>query len=134
MLERFHEQLKENFKGSLVQVREAEAIDANAKVYLNRMARGGRVERVTWGWYWIPDKHSDFFDFLAKDRHFKVLHKQSAAAVEGLEPTIVDCTKEWSFADAFACVRETSQKSTGERSRGASGNEQREAVFAWGRS
>ena len=112
---------------------------------------------MTWGWYWIPDDYEGFFDFLAKDKHLKVLQKQSAASywngdfvhrdhytlavdngsygkalekfaqgrgwnvhvevrnveqlnyqetdgmcVEGLEETIVDCLKEWAFADAFA--------------------------------
>ena len=157
----FYEKLEQDFKGSLIQVREAERIDANAKVYLNRLARNGQVERVAWGWYWVPGKYRDFFDFLGKEQHFKVLHKQSAAAywngdfihrdhytvavddqsygkalesfadsrgwkvvterrkfkksdyekvgplyVEALEPTIIDCTKDWSFADALACLQE----------------------------
>ena len=165
MLESFYGKLKKHFKGSLIRVGEATEIDPHAKEYLNRLAGSGRVERVKWGWYWVPDTYSDFFDFLAKDRHFKVLHKQSAAAywngdfihrdqytvavddqaygkalesfarsrgwnvaaerrkfqakeykkvgrlyVEALEPTIIDCTKEWSFADAFACVRENQSK------------------------
>ena len=79
-LDQFLRALRSQWKGSLVRVSEAEESETNAKKYLNQLAKRGDVERVTWGWYWIPATYKDFFDFLAKDRHFKVLHKQTAAA------------------------------------------------------
>lgn len=160
-LDRFHGKLERRWKGSLISVAEAKAIEPNAKKYLSQLAGTHQVDKVTWGWYWVPDEYKDFFDFLAKDHHFKVLQKQSAAAlwngdfihrdsftvavrnssyaralktfaksqgwnvevetrnfekneyrrmrglaVEELEDTIVDCVKEWAFADAFASVRQ----------------------------
>jgi hypothetical protein len=158
-LERFRRNLERKWKGSLISVAEARGIEPNAKKYLSELAAAREVEKVSWGWYWIPDKYRHFFDFLAKDKHFKILQKQSAAAlwngdfvhretytvavrdrsyaralksfaslqgwkvevearefregeygrmqglrVEALEETIVDCVKEWAFADAFASV------------------------------
>ena len=158
-LERFHKKLKRGWKGSLISVAEAREIEPNAKKYLSQLARTGQVEKVAWGWYWVPGGTSDFFDFLVRDKHFKVLQKQSAAALwngdfihrdrfvvavrdnsyaralewfassqkwnvkieardfeesqyrriqslpaEALEETIVDCIKEWAFADAFASL------------------------------
>lgn len=140
---------------------EATVIEPNAKKYLSQLAKQGRVEKVTWGWYGVADNYKDFFDFLAKDKHFKVLQKQSAAAfwsgdfihrdhftvavkdrsygralqvfsrsrgwnvlaetrdlsrteyrqigglyVEALEETVIDCVKDWAFADAFACLNQ----------------------------
>ncbi|MEX2704840.1 MAG: hypothetical protein Q6352_006225 [Candidatus Freyrarchaeum guaymaensis] len=32
------------------------------------------------GWYYIPEKR-DVWDFLARDKHFKVLIKQTAASI-----------------------------------------------------
>jgi hypothetical protein len=55
-------------------------IEPNAKEYLNSLAKNGIIERVTWGWYWVPDEYMDFFDFLKKDKNFKVLSGQSAAS------------------------------------------------------
>ena len=156
-LDTFMKKLEKDWKGSLVSVSEAAEVDKNAKKFLSLLAQQGNVQRVTWGWYWIPDDYEGFFDFLAKDKHLKVLQKQSAASywngdfvhrdhytlavdngsygkalekfaqgrgwnvhvevrnveqlnyqetdgmcVEGLEETIVDCLKEWAFADAFA--------------------------------
>jgi len=37
--------------------------------------------RVGWGWYWIPCEYRDPWDFLAKDRWFKVVIKQTAASI-----------------------------------------------------
>jgi predicted transcriptional regulator of viral defense system len=163
-LEYFQKRLAKRWKGSLVSVREAKEIDRNAKKYLNELAKAGEIDKVVWGWYWVPDVYDNFLDFLAKDKHFKVLQKQSAAAfwngdfihrdylrvavrdpgygkaleafatgmgwkvrvetrelkegqydqykkmagvpVEGLEETIVDCVKEWAFADALASVHQ----------------------------
>lgn len=158
-LNRFRGRLERGWRASLISVAEARAIDPNAKKYLSQLAGKGRIEKVSWGWYWIPGKCRDFFDFMARDKHFKVLQKQSAASlwngdfihrdsftvavcersyaralksfassrgwnvevetrkferaqyqgmrglpVESLEETIVDCVKEWAFADAFASV------------------------------
>jgi len=158
-LERFRRKLEKHWKGSLVSVAEAEKIEPNAKKYLSQLPPTGEVSKVSWGWYWVPCKYKDFFDFLAKESHFKVLQKQSAASlrngdfihrdgysvavrdrsygralksfaasqgwkvevekrnfraseyrkirgllVERLEETVVDCLKEWAFADALSSV------------------------------
>jgi len=79
-LQRFRQELEKRWKGSLVRVNTVKKIEPNAKEYLNKLAKAGAVERVKWGWYWIPDKVKDVWDFLQKDRNFKVLAAQSAAS------------------------------------------------------
>lgn len=76
-LEQFNGRLAE-WKGSLVKVEQIE--ESNAKEYLNKLARAGAIERVVWGWYWMPDKVKDFWDFLRKDRNFKIVAGQTAAS------------------------------------------------------
>jgi len=39
------------------------------------------VRRAGWGWYYIPEDYRDVWDFLAKDKEFKVLIKQTAASI-----------------------------------------------------
>jgi predicted transcriptional regulator of viral defense system len=80
-LQHFHEHLKERFSGSLVKVKTVEEIEPNAKEYLNKLAKAGLVERVRWGWYWIPAEIKDIWDFLEKDRNFKVVSAQTAASL-----------------------------------------------------
>jgi hypothetical protein len=79
-LQRFREELAREWRGSLVKVNTVKKIEANAKEYLNKLAKAGYVERVKWGWYWVPDKVEDPWDFLQKDRNFKVIAAQSAAS------------------------------------------------------
>jgi hypothetical protein len=79
-LEQFSSALREKWKGSLFRVSEAKRIDDRAKEYLHRLGKLGRVEHVHWGWYYIPEKH-DVWDFLANDKGFKVLIKQTAASI-----------------------------------------------------
>jgi len=79
-LQRFHEELADQWKGSLVRVNAVKKIEGNAKEYLNKLAKEGYIERVKWGWYWVPDEVKDVWDFLQKDRNFKVLAAQSAAS------------------------------------------------------
>ena len=66
-LEKFYKSLA-GWKGSLVKVEYIQ--QTNAKEYLNKLARAGLVERVTWGWYWIPGKAEDFWAFLGRDKNF----------------------------------------------------------------
>lgn len=73
--------LSERWNGSIFSVDEASKLDPRAKEYLHRLNKIGGVRRVTWGWYCIPEKYEDVFDFFAKDRGFKVLVKQTAASV-----------------------------------------------------
>lgn len=160
-LDAFQYSLERRWKGRLVSVREATRIEPNAKEYLRTLVARESIEKVTWGWYWIPDAYRDVFEFLAKQRHVTVVQKQTAAAVwnsdfvhrdqyriavtdhsygralqafrtqrgwnitvetrqfqrdeytkvgnlsvTSLETTIIDCIKEWAFADAFAAVYE----------------------------
>src|SRR4030066_439667 len=78
-LAKFNEKLKP-FKGSLVRVNSVRGIEPNAKEYLNKLAKEGSIERVKWGWYWVPAKVEDFWDFLEKDKNFKVISAQTAAS------------------------------------------------------
>ena len=78
-LDTFQNLLNTKWRGRLVRVSEIGKTERNAKKYLGQLANSGRIERVIWGWYWIPGRYKDFFDFMAKDRNFKVLHKQTAA-------------------------------------------------------
>ncbi|MCD6220331.1 hypothetical protein J7K43_08125 [Candidatus Calescamantes bacterium] len=76
-LEKFLKRL-EKWKGSLVRVKSIE--HSHSKEYLNKLAKRGIVERIKWGWYWIPDDVKDIWEFLEKDRNFKVISSQSAAS------------------------------------------------------
>lgn len=79
-LEKFYEALKRNYAGSLFSVRQASRFHPRAKEYLYRLRLLGRIERVGWGWYYIPEEQ-DVWGFLSKDRNFKVLIKQTAASI-----------------------------------------------------
>ena len=78
-LTEFNEKLRP-FKGSLVRVKSVKSIEPNAKEYLNKLSKEGLIERVKWGWYWIPTKVKDVWDFLEKDKNFKVVSAQTAAS------------------------------------------------------
>jgi hypothetical protein len=80
-LEQFSSALAEKWKGSLFKVNEAKKIDVRAKEYLYRLGRLGEVERVYWGWYYVPEKQRDVWEFLTSDKWFKVLIKQTAASI-----------------------------------------------------
>lgn len=80
-LRRFHKQLKERFSGSLVKVKTVKGMEPNAKEYLNKLAKAGLVERVRWGWYWIPAEVKNAWDFFEKDRNFKMISTQTAASL-----------------------------------------------------
>jgi hypothetical protein len=78
-LKEFNEKLRP-FKGSLVRVKSVKSIEPNAKEYLSKLSKEGLIERVKWGWYWIPAKIKDVWDFLEKDKNFKVVSAQTAAS------------------------------------------------------
>lgn len=78
-LERFYTDLQKRWAGSLVKVQQLR--HPHAKEYLHQLAATGRVERVAWGWYWVPAPLKDAWDFLGKDRNFKVVAGQTAASV-----------------------------------------------------
>ena len=78
-LTKFNEKLRP-FKGSLVRVKSVKSIEPNAKEYLNKLSKEGLIERVKWGWYWIPAEIKDVWDFLEKDKNFKVVSAQTAAS------------------------------------------------------
>lgn len=78
-LQRFYERLREKHAGSLVKVEYVEW--PNAKEYLNKLAKAGLIERVRWGWYWIPTDIKDPWDFFEKDRGFKIISCQTAASL-----------------------------------------------------
>ena len=78
-LTEFNKRLR-SFKGSLVRVNSVKGVEPNAKEYLNKLSKEGLIERVKWGWYWIPTKVKDVWDFLEKDKNFKVVSAQTAAS------------------------------------------------------
>lgn len=77
-LENFHRGLLKNWRGSLVKV--GLIRHRNAKEYFSRLSKTRKIERISWGWYFIPDKIEGVFDFLKKDKNFKILVAQSAAS------------------------------------------------------
>ena len=66
------------WRGSLI--KPAHLSKPYSKEYLNKLAKEGAIERVSWGWYWIPAKVNSLMDFLRKDRNFKVISGQTAAS------------------------------------------------------
>lgn len=68
------------YQGSLIRVKTAKSIEPKAKEYLNKSSKEGLVERVKWGWYWVPTEITDIWDFLEKDKNFKVVSAQTAAS------------------------------------------------------
>lgn len=80
-LQQFTSALKEKFDGSLFTVRDAAQIDTRAKEYLHRLGKLGEVERAHWGWYYMPGEQKDVWDFLVRDKGFKVVVKQTAANI-----------------------------------------------------
>lgn len=79
-LQVFRSALKHKWTGSLFSVSDAQRINERAKEYLHRLNKSGEVQRVYWGWYYLPEKQ-DVWDFLAKDQGFKVVVKQTAASI-----------------------------------------------------
>ena len=80
-LEDFRAVLTKKWLSSLFRVRDVEKEHPRAKEYLHRLSKRGVVNRVGWGWYYIPKEYRDPWEFLAKDRRFKVVIKQTAASI-----------------------------------------------------
>jgi len=80
-LEKFNAALVEKWDSSLFKVSSAKELDARGKEYLHRLEKLGKVKKVYWGWYYIPGKKMDVWDFLTNDKGFKVLIKQTAASL-----------------------------------------------------
>ena len=79
-LTKFNQRLRKKWKGSLVKVENIKQMEPNAKKYLNNLAKANLIEKITWGWYWIPSNTKDFFDFLRQDKNFKIISAQTAAS------------------------------------------------------
>jgi hypothetical protein len=75
----FRKRLKP-YEGSLVKVNSVKGIEPNAKEYLNKLSKEGSIERIKWGWYWVPTEVENVWDFLEKDKNFKVVSAQTAAS------------------------------------------------------
>lgn len=80
-LQKFHSELTKTWQGSLFRVSDAYRINRRAKEYLHRLSKEGMLKRVYWGWYFIPAEYKDPWDFLVKDRSFKVIIRQTAASI-----------------------------------------------------
>ncbi len=81
MLMEFYSKLAEEFKGSLVRTCAVKEFNKNAKEYLHKLSRKGLVERVAWGWYFVKDNMIDVWDFLSRDKTFKIIVGQTAASL-----------------------------------------------------
>ncbi len=77
-LERFYGRLNKDWHGSLVRIKSLN--HPYAKEFMHELSRKGLVERISWGWYWVPDNVKDVWDFLAHDRNIKILADQTAAS------------------------------------------------------
>ncbi len=80
-LDGFKAMLMKNWSGSLFSVSCAQKIHPRAKEYLHRLRKSDGAKHIAWGWYWIPTSYRDAWDFLAKDKGFKVIIKQTAASI-----------------------------------------------------
>jgi hypothetical protein len=80
-LDDFKARLVGSWSGSLFSLSSVREIHPRAKEYLHRLVESGGVKRVAWGWYWIPESYRDAWEFLARDRGFKVVVKQTAASL-----------------------------------------------------
>lgn len=80
-LQSFKDALEKKFSGSLFSVSHAQHFHNRAKEYLYRLSKTGQVEHVSWSWYYFPKKYRDPWDFLSKDKGFKVVIKQTAASI-----------------------------------------------------
>ena len=97
-LKEFYSKLKK-YRSSLVKVSTAKKLDNNAKEYLVKLAKQAVIEKVAWGWYYIPEKYSfsesrrsraspkitpkkdvAALEFLHQDQNFKIVVSQSAAS------------------------------------------------------
>ncbi|MCE4623443.1 MAG: hypothetical protein F7B11_01675 [Caldisphaeraceae archaeon] len=79
-LDTFNAALRRSYSGSLFSVKHAYRIHSRAKEYLYRLKILGEIRCVGWGWYYVPKKQ-DVWSFLANDKNFKVLIKQTAASI-----------------------------------------------------
>ena len=80
-LEGFRAALTKEWSGGLFKVRDAEKVHPRAKEYLHRLSRISMVRHIGWGWYCISVEYEDPWDFLVKDKGFKVVIKQTAASI-----------------------------------------------------
>lgn len=80
-LQRFYSRLKEKHTGSLIKVEDAKRIEPNAKEYLIKLAKAGLIEKVRWGWYFVPNNAKDPWDFFEEDKGFKMICCQTAASL-----------------------------------------------------
>jgi hypothetical protein len=80
-LDEFKDRLVQDFSGSMFSLSQAQKAHRRAKEYLHRLVKSDSVKRIALGWYWIPTGYEDAWEFLARDRGFKVIVKQSAASI-----------------------------------------------------
>ena len=80
-LDEFEARLAKDWSGSLFSLSSIRRIHPRAKEYLYRLTKGNGVRRIAWGWYWMPVSYRDAWEFLAMDRGFKVIIKQTAVSI-----------------------------------------------------
>ncbi len=80
-LDEFKAKLVKDFSGSLFSLSSIQKVHHRAKEYLHRLVKSNGVKRISWGWYWVPTIYKDAWEFLARDKGFKVVIKQTAASI-----------------------------------------------------
>lgn len=80
-LQNFYRRLKKGYAGCLVKVKNLKGEEPHVKEYLNRLSKTGLIERIRWGWYWVPDGVNDPWDFFERDKGFKIISYQTAASL-----------------------------------------------------
>lgn len=80
-LQRFYEKLKERYAGCLIKTKDLKELEPHAKEYLNQLSKTGLIERIRWGWYWVPDDVNDPWDFFERDKGLKIISCQTAASL-----------------------------------------------------
>jgi len=77
----FKDRLVKDWSGSLFSLSFIRKIHHRAKEYLHRLVKSDGIKRIAWGWCWIPTSYRDAWEFLARDKSFKVVIKQTAASI-----------------------------------------------------
>jgi len=80
-LDKFKTMIETNWPGSLISLKHARELHPRAKEYLYRLSRRNEIKRVVRGWYIIPLDYRDPWDFITRDKGFKVIIKQTAASI-----------------------------------------------------
>ena len=94
---------------------------------MNKLSKEGLIERVKWGWYWVPAKikeksYGKALKEFARKKGWNIeveylndptkikYRKIGNLLVEDIEENVIECLQNWAFADAFATLYENRDK------------------------